>query len=122
RATEYTVGSNGPATMPAALPPTSGYTYAVELSADEAIASGAAGITFNQPLFNYVQNFLGFPVGSIVPAGYYDRQRGAWIPSENGRVVKITAINGGTAEVDTVGGGSLPALVLGTAERQHLAT
>lgn len=35
RATEYTVGDNGPATMPNALPPASAYTYAVELSADE---------------------------------------------------------------------------------------
>ena len=35
RATEYTVGPNGPKAMPASLPPTSGYTYAVELSADE---------------------------------------------------------------------------------------
>ena len=34
RATEYTVGPNGPQAMPAPLPPASGYTYAVELSAD----------------------------------------------------------------------------------------
>src|SRR5262245_4062953 len=38
RATEYTVGPNGLAAMPAALPPTSAYSYAVELSADEAMA------------------------------------------------------------------------------------
>jgi hypothetical protein len=35
RATEYTVGDHGDERMPAALPPTSGYTYAVELSAAE---------------------------------------------------------------------------------------
>src|SRR6185503_16161047 len=29
RSTEYTVGPNGPAAMPAALPANSGYTYAV---------------------------------------------------------------------------------------------
>jgi hypothetical protein len=40
RATEYTVGAGGPLAMPGALPGTSGYTYAVELSADEAIAAG----------------------------------------------------------------------------------
>lgn len=40
RATEYTVGANGLNTMPGALPPNSGYTYAVELSVDEAIAAG----------------------------------------------------------------------------------
>jgi hypothetical protein len=37
RATEFTVGPTGPQAMPAALPPTSSYTYAVELTADEDI-------------------------------------------------------------------------------------
>ena len=50
RATEYTVGPTGPNAMPGGLPPSSGYTYAVELSADEAIAAGAIGVTFNQPV------------------------------------------------------------------------
>jgi hypothetical protein len=40
RATEYTIGDAGPEAMPATLPPTSGYTYAVELSVDEAVAAG----------------------------------------------------------------------------------
>ncbi|HEX8253649.1 MAG TPA: IPT/TIG domain-containing protein, partial [Thermoanaerobaculia bacterium] len=50
RATEYTVGSNGPKAMPAELPPTSAYTYCVELSADEALAAGAAEVRFNKPV------------------------------------------------------------------------
>ena len=50
RATEYTVGPNGRAAMPGDLPNTSGYTYAVELSADEAIAAQATRVTFNRPL------------------------------------------------------------------------
>src|SRR5262249_45871012 len=41
RATEYTVGTAGPSAMPGALPPESHYTYAVELSVDEALAAGA---------------------------------------------------------------------------------
>ncbi|MCK5713041.1 MAG: putative metal-binding motif-containing protein, partial [Hyphomicrobiaceae bacterium] len=45
RATEYTVGDNGLEAMPGELPPTTGYTYAVELSADEAIAAGAKRVT-----------------------------------------------------------------------------
>src|ERR1019366_6104076 len=77
RATEYTVGTSGPAAMPAQLPPTSGYTYAVELSADESVAAGASGVTFTQPLSFYVENFLGFPVGTSVPTGSYDPARGA---------------------------------------------
>lgn len=121
RATEYTVGANGPSAMPAILPPASGYTYAVELSADEAIATGAKSVEFNQPVFSYVENFLGFPVGGAVPAGYYDRARTAWVPSDNGRIIKITAIVGDTADVDTVGTGGLSPLPLSVAERQQLA-
>jgi hypothetical protein len=41
RATEYTVGEHGPSSMPASLPPETAYTYAVELSVDEAIQAGA---------------------------------------------------------------------------------
>ena len=76
RATEYTVGPNGQAALPGELPPTSGYTYAVELSVDEAVAAGAHSVQFTQPVMVYVDNFLGFPVGGAVPAGYYDRVAG----------------------------------------------
>jgi hypothetical protein len=41
RAAEFTAGPNGPKTMSAELPPTSGYTYAVMFTADEAQAAGA---------------------------------------------------------------------------------
>ena len=106
RATEYTVGPNGPKMMPAELPPTSGYTYAVELSADEAITAGAKTVTFTQPLYFYVENFLGFPTGLQVPVGYYDRDRSTWVPSPDGRVVRIVGVNGGLAELDTDGNGT----------------
>lgn len=105
RATEYTVGENGPMAMPAILPPTSGYTYAVELSADEALAAGATEVTFSQPLPVYVDNFLEFPVGMVVPAGYYDRGVGQWIAAENGRVIQILEINTGLADLDVDGDG-----------------
>ena len=128
RATEYTVGANGPNAMPATLPPTSGYTYAVELSVDEAIAAGAKDVSFSQPVPVYVENFLNFPVGGIVPAGYYDRDKAAWIPAPNGRVIKILAVVGGLAELDTDGDGladdaaKLAALNISDAERTQLAT
>ncbi|MFZ1829048.1 MAG: Ig domain-containing protein, partial [Candidatus Competibacteraceae bacterium] len=81
RFTEYTVGANGPKTMPAPLPPTSGYTYAVEISADEApTKTNGQDVIFNQPVSFYVDNFLNFPVGGEVPVGYYDNTQGAWIP------------------------------------------
>ena len=50
RLTEYTVGATGMAAMPAELPPSTGYTYAVDMSSDEAIAAGAGGVLFNQPV------------------------------------------------------------------------
>ncbi|PYN29993.1 MAG: hypothetical protein DMD98_19795 [Candidatus Rokuibacteriota bacterium] len=122
RATEYTVGPTGPAAMPGELPPTSGYTYAVELSADEAIAAGAKSVTFSQPVIQYVENFLNFPVGVAVPVGFYDREKSAWIPSDDGRVIRIIGVSGSLADVDTVGNRSLPPLALSDVERQQLAT
>jgi RHS repeat-associated protein len=121
RATEYTVGPNGPKAMPAPLPPTSAYTYAVELSVDEAIAAGASRVDFSQPVPMYVDNFLGFAVGTTVPTGYYDRARAVWVPAANGRVIRIAGVSGGLATVDSVGTGNLPALSLSDAERQRLA-
>lgn len=127
RATEYTVGENGPAAMPGALPPTSGYTYAAELGADEVFAARATEVRFNQAVNFYVENFLNFPVGGRVPAGYYDRSRGTWVPSQNGRVIKILSVTNGLANLDTDGNGTadnaatLAALGITDAERQQLA-
>ncbi len=127
RATEYTVGVEGPDSMPGPLPPTSGYTYAAELSVDEAIAAGAKEVRFSQPVAFYVDNFIGFPVGEIVPAGWYDRDKAAWIPSDNGRVIQILSITNGLADIDVDGTG-LPAdatvlagLGITDAERTELA-
>jgi RHS repeat-associated protein len=127
RATEYTVGPDGPKAMPAELPPQVAYTYCVEMTADEALEVGATEVRFNQPVYIYVEDFIGFSVGSAVPSGYYDRKKGQWIPSENGRVIKILSITGGKAELDTDGNSlvddetTLAALNITDAERQKLA-
>ena len=127
RATEYTVGDTGESAMPGDLPSFVGYTYAVELSADEAVAAGAEEVRFNQPLYLYVDNYLQFPVGEVVPIGYYDRRRAAWIPSDNGRVIGIVEIRDGLASVDADGDGvaddnsTLASLGLDEAERAKLA-
>jgi RHS repeat-associated protein len=127
RATEYTIGENGPAAMPGELPPTSGYTYAVELSVDEAIAAGAREVRFDRPVVSYTENFLDLPVGGPVPAGWYDRARSAWIPSDNGRIVRVLAVDGGLAELDVEGddvpasAAALAALGIGDGERGALA-
>jgi RHS repeat-associated protein len=127
RATEYTVGQTGPQAMPATLPPRSGYTYAIELSVDEAVDRAAERIDFNQPVAFYVDNFLHFPVGSIVPVGSYDRAKGLWIGESNGVVIKVLGISGALANLDVDGSGQpasagkLAALGISDAERQQLA-
>jgi RHS repeat-associated protein len=98
RATEYPT----PEAMPARLPPTSAFTYCAELSVD-----GAQRVRFDKPVMMYVDNFLGFPVGSIVPVGIYDRDKGVWVPSENGVVVKLLDVddNGIVDALDADGDG-----------------
>jgi RHS repeat-associated protein len=124
RATEYTVGPHGPKAMPAELPPNSGYTYCVEFTVDEALSTGAKDLQFSQPIINYLENYLQAGVGSIVPAGYYDRTKGIWIPSGNGQVIKILHIAGNPAmaEVDTDGDDVADTgLGITAAERERLA-
>jgi RHS repeat-associated protein len=128
RATEYTVGPDGPESMPADLPPTSAYTYAVELSADEAVLANARRVTFDPPLALYVENFLGFAVGTPVPAGFYDREQSAWIAADNGRVIRILGTTAGLAEIDIDGDetpnspSELAQLGISAGERQQLAS
>lgn len=127
RATEYTVGDQGPSAMPGELPANVAYTYAVEYSADEAVAAGAKKISFSQPLIHYVENFLGFPVGSAVPVGYYDREKTTWIAENNGLVVKLVGVTNGLADLDLTGEGTaadaaaLAGLGVSDSERQQLA-
>lgn len=126
RETEVTVGATGPQAMPGELPPASGYTYAVENTADEAIQAQAQTLRFSQPVIQYVSNFLHFPVGMIVPSGYFDRTRTAWVPSQDGRVVKILRIAHGLAVLNVDGHhratpAELASLHITPAERHTLA-
>ncbi len=129
RLTEYTVGANGPKAMPGDLPPTSTYTYAVELGADEAVAKvNGRDVVFNQPAIFYVENFMHVPVGQIVPNGYYDPVQSTWIGAPNGQVIKLLGSSGGIASIDIDGdgiadsGAALAALGISDAERRQLAT
>ncbi|HET6549463.1 MAG TPA: RHS repeat-associated core domain-containing protein [Solirubrobacter sp.] len=122
RATEFTAGASGPEAMPGELPAGSAYTYAAELSVDQAVAAGATEVRFDRPVINYVDNFLHFPVGGIVPTGYYDRVAGEWKADRNGRIVKIVSIVDGKAQVDTDGDGQADGgLGIDDAERTRLA-
>ncbi len=128
RITEYTQGASGPEAMPAQLPPSSAYTYAVELSVDEAVDAGATRVTFDRPVAFYTDNFLDLPVGRAMPIGSYDREAERWEGSPDGRVVKIVGESAGAATVDGDGDGvadtraALTALGLDDAELQSLAT
>ncbi len=128
RATEFTIGTNGPEAMPAPLPPTSAYTYALEYSADEVTTAGAVSIQFDQPLYHYNENFRGFPVGTQVPTGYYDRINAVWVASDNGVIVEVLGESGGLAQLDLTGDGvaadaaALAAAGFSDDELQRLAT
>lgn len=128
RATEYTVGPNGPKAMPAALPETSGYTWCAELSVDEALSAGARSVRFDRPIPILHENFLHLPVGTPVPVGWYDRVSHQWIPAPNGRVIGVVGFSGGLAELDVDGTGApadsarLAALGISDAERESMAT
>ena len=128
RATEFTVGDTGPAAMPAELPPTSAYTYAVDLSVDEAVAANAKQVQFSQQIPVYVDNYRQFPTGLVVPSGYYDTDIGAWVASKNGKVIEILSLDAnGLAELDVTGSGvvsdatALGDLGITDEERQKLA-
>jgi len=128
RATEYTVGENGLEAMPGLLPSTADYTYAIDLSVDQARAAGATQVNLSRAIPIYVDNFLDFPVGTIVPSGYYDREQSNWVAAENGRVVQVLGVDqNGLAQLDIDGSGqaanaqALAELGLTDAERQQLA-
>lgn len=106
RATEYTVGDSGAEAMPAELPATTGYTYAVNYSIDEAQEAGATSVKFTKPVVAYQENFLDFPVGVAVPVGYLNRDTGKWEPQPDGRVIKILSENNGKAVLDVTGFGN----------------
>lgn len=109
RATEYTVGKNGPRAMPADLPASTVYTFAAELSADEALERGVKvdgkDVVFDKPVSFFVENFLGWPVGTPVPLGYFDSTTAQWVPEPSGVVLEVVDVVGGLAEIDTNGDG-----------------
>lgn len=128
RAKEFTVGTMGPARMPAALPPTSAYTYAIELDVDSAMKLSATKVTFSKPVPVYVDDYMGFPVGAIVPAGSYDAVKGIWVTEPDGRIIKVLSISSGLANlaIDSAGTQATPAQLaaigIDSLERTRIAT
>ncbi|KZN59869.1 hypothetical protein N473_02835 [Pseudoalteromonas luteoviolacea CPMOR-1] len=87
RATEFET----PQSMPGILPAETAFTYCSEL--DIGGVADHETVEFDQPVTMYVDNFLDFAVGELVPIGYYDRHDAKWKASENGVVVKLLDAN-----------------------------
>jgi hypothetical protein len=110
---EHTVGRSGMAAMPADLPPGTDYTYQVSFVVQEARDKKAAEVRFSQPVYSYTEDFLGFPVGSIVPSGSYNYRKARWEAEDNGRVIEILGVNDrGEAMIDATGRGEARAVTL----------
>jgi len=113
RAKEFTIGGDGPKAMPASLPPTSAYTYCVDLRLDQADTLGHGGdtlvtTTFSKPVGCFLKNFLHQDVGTRVPLGYYDQGSARWKAANDGVVAKILSFSsiGDTARIDSRGTGA----------------
>ncbi len=83
RATEYEL----PDSMPAELPNESAFTYCTELEVVGLRDDDT--VVFDQPVVTYIDNFLDFAVGEVVPVGYYNRNIATWVADPNGVVVKL---------------------------------
>ena len=96
--------------MPGALPPTSDYTYAIDLFIHQGVLkeNGIDVKFFNQAgeesdVLFWEENFLGFPVGSRVPTGFFDDVRDTWVAIEDGFFVEVTDIVNGKAVLNLGG-------------------
>jgi hypothetical protein len=103
RIAEYTVGDDGKLAMPGDLPPNSGYTYAVDYSVDQARSAGATRVELDPPAISYVENFLRFPAGTVVPRGVFEPDMDRWAADASGIVLKIVSIEKGIATIDVDG-------------------
>lgn len=94
--------------LPGRLPQASAFTYCIDLSAD-----GYGAVRFDKTVLAFTRNFPEFPVGTVVPSGYYDLARQVWVPSDNGVVVRLLDYDrdGVVDSLDTTGAGE-PGYVL----------
>ena len=83
RATEF----DKPEAMPAKLPEGTAFTYCTALTVD-GVEEGST-IEFDKPIVVYIDNFLKFEIGEIVPLGYYNEKTGQWEAYDNGVVIKL---------------------------------
>ena len=81
-----------PSSMPGELPPETAFTFANDLHVAGVYYSDS--VIFDSDVVMFVDNFLGFKVGEIVPIGYYDRLGNEWVASSNGIVVQLLDSDG----------------------------
>ncbi|WP_341939657.1 Lcl domain-containing protein [Marinimicrobium sp. C2-29] len=81
-----------PASMPGELPRETAFTWASDLHVDGAHYTDS--VHFNGSVVMFVDNFLNFDVGEIVPIGYFDRRVSEWVASSNGVVVELLDSDG----------------------------
>jgi RHS repeat-associated protein len=82
-ATEYET----PSSMPGPLPENSVFTYCSELNVEGTRYNDT--VTFDGDVVMFVDNFLDFEVGEVVPIGYFDTIDSNWVASDNGVVVLL---------------------------------
>lgn len=122
-ATEFTVGEEGIEAMPGQLPRQVAYTYALEFlardpDADENDGGGdgnggsafidpgdTGDVEFDKPVYHYLENFIGFPVGEFVPMGSFDEDSSNWVAHPDGVVLEVLDTSDGAAEIDVEGEG-----------------
>ncbi len=90
---------------PGTSPHPGSLSWGIEATIDEAQALGAATVEFSTAASVLVENFLGLPVGSPVPMGYYQRGKGHWQAEQSGRVIQLVSVTGEEADVDVDGDG-----------------
>ncbi len=126
RQTENSVGP-GEQSMPADIAFGTGYMHCYTFSVDQAEQAGAVRVNFSPPLVHYNDNYLSLATGVLVPTGYYDAEAGLWVPTDNGRVIKILTVTAGLADLDLNGDGAadpqtaLDAMAISSDERAQLA-
>ena len=127
RQTENSVGPLGEQSMPADIAFGTGYMHCYTFSVDQAEQAGAVRVNFSPPLVHYNVNYLNLATGVSMPTGYYDAETGLWVPTDNGRVIKILSVTAGMANLDLNGDGAadpqtaLDAMGITPAEQTQLA-
>ncbi len=76
-----------PESMPGDLPSTSAFTYCTKLKVNGINYNDS--VVFDNDVVMFVDNFLGFAVGEIVPIGFFDHLDSEWKASQNGVIVRL---------------------------------